>query len=69
MSFFADIPEGYFQESRLDEQLAALPRLDQFHIRHLLIVMTIAACAAGGVKAIMDQVNMPAIPVAERAKE
>ena len=69
MSFFVDIPDGYFQESRLDEQLSALPRLDQFHVRHLFIVMTIAAAAAGGVKAIMDYANTPAIPIAESTKK
>ncbi len=68
MSIFTHVPDGFYEESRLPEQLLAVPRSDQFTIRDALVVTLILATTCGGIKAIVDYSNGTPNPVAQTKK-
>ena len=66
MSYFASVPDGYFQESRMAEQQKALVaqfgRPNQFSLQTLMVVMAACAVVSGAAKLVIDATNRVAKP-------
>lgn len=57
MSLFAPVPDGFYEPSRLKEQLLAVSSPTQFELIHLFAIITATALTLGSLRAVIEHAN------------
>jgi hypothetical protein len=68
MSILTNIPDGFYESSRIEEQLKAVNRPTQFSLQSMMLILTLAAAMLAATHTVLQQINTPEIRAGQGGK-